>query len=77
MTSASDIPMYRLNLARRPDRRLQEWQQFRRDRLSFEKVVGFARGHMASQEDRPFGAEMGEWGNGDGGNGGMVLVCKI
>lgn len=39
MMPMSDFPIFCLNLARRPDRRLHAWQQFRREGLKVEKVV--------------------------------------
>src|SRR6188508_2165607 len=39
MTRPTDFPIHCLNLSRRPDRRLQAWQQFRRDGLTVHRTV--------------------------------------
>ena len=39
MTCTAEFPIYCLNLARRPDRRIQAWQQFRREGLEVTRIV--------------------------------------
>ena len=39
VTPLSDAPIYCLNLARRPDRRIQAWQQFRREGLEIARLI--------------------------------------
>ncbi len=39
MNRPSDCPILCLNLARRPDRRIQAWQQFRREKLDVARIV--------------------------------------
>jgi len=35
----ADFPIYCLNLARRPDRRIQAWQQFRREGMDVQRIT--------------------------------------